>query len=129
MTVTPASFRVNFPEFTDATAYPDARITYWIGIAGLRLNACRWSTLLDHGTELFVAHNLVLGRQAAMSAAGGGVPGQASGPTSSETVDKVSVSYDTGAAAIEDGGAWNLTTYGVQFLQLARLIGAGGIQL
>lgn len=129
MTVTPASFRANFPEFSDTTAYPDPRIAYWVGIAGIRLDACRWDTLLDHGTELFVAHNLVLSRQAAMAAAGGGVPGLASGPTSSEAVDKVSVSYDTGAAAIDGAGAWNLTAYGVQFLQLARLIGAGGVQL
>lgn len=132
MAVTPTSFREHFPEFVSATTFPDGQITYWLGIAAIRLSACRWAELLDHGAELFVAHNLVLSAQAARSArsaAGGGVPGQAAGPTSSKTVDKVSASYDTGATSIEGGGDWNLTSYGRRFLQLARLIGAGGVQL
>lgn len=129
MAVTPASFREHFPEFVSAAIFPDGQITYWLSIAAIRLSACRWAELLDHGAELFVAHNLVLSAQAARSAAGGGVPGQAAGPTASKTVDKVSVSYDTGATSIEGGGDWNLTSYGRRFLQVARLIGAGGVQL
>lgn len=42
---------------------------------------------------------------------------------------KVQSANDTGAVALQDGGFFNLTTYGIQFLQLARMVGTGGIQL
>lgn len=129
MTVTVSSFRIDFPAFTDTAAYPDASVAFWLGLASKSLSPDRWGELLDYGTELFVAHNLALDAQANKAAAAGGVPGVASGLTSSKTVDKVSVSYDTASAAIEGAGNWNLTTYGQRYVQLARLVGAGGVQL
>ena len=86
MTVTPSSFRVDYPEFADTTAYPDSGVAYWITVAGLLLNPRRWQDMLDVATELFVAHNLVLERQAQKSAAAGAVPGVSTGAVSSKTV-------------------------------------------
>lgn len=129
MTVTVSSFRADFPAFTDTAVYPDAAVTFWLGLASKSLSPDKWGDLLDYGTELFIAHNLVLEAQANKAAAIGGVPGLASGLTSSKAVDKVSVSYDTTSAAIDGAGNWNLTTYGQRYIQLARLVGAGGIQL
>ncbi|WP_332116069.1 DUF4054 domain-containing protein [Azorhizobium caulinodans] len=129
MTVTVSSFRTDFPAFANTTTYPDAAVTFWLNLSANLLSVDKWGNLFDYGTELFIAHNLVLEAQANKASAAGGVPGVASGLTSSEAVDKVSVSYDTASAAVEGAGNWNLTTYGQRYIQLARLVGAGGLQL
>lgn len=124
-----AKFRADFPEFSDATKYPNAIVNFWLDLAGKTLPPDRWCDYLDAGTELFVAHNLALAAKNQASAAVGGVPGEVKGPLTGKSVDKVSASYDAGSVAIKDGGFFNLTTYGIQFLQLSRMIGSGGIQL
>lgn len=78
---------------------------------------------------LFVAHHLTLDARDAAAVAAGGVPGELKGPAASKSVDKVSVSYDTKAVTFEDQAFWNLTRFGIQLYNLARLIGAGGVQL
>lgn len=122
-------FRQDFPEFTDPVKYPDSAVNLWLDLAGKTLPADRWCDYLDIGMELFTAHNLALAAGNQATAAVGGAPGQVKGPLTSKAVDKVSAGYDSGAATLEDGGFFNLTTYGIQFLQLARMIGSGGIQL
>jgi len=129
MTVTAASFRTDYPEFADDTAYPDSGVNYWIKVAGLLLNPCRWQDMLDVATELFVAHNLVLERQAQKSAATGAAPGISTGPVSSKTVGPVTQAYDTTAGINTDAGHWNLTTFGTRFYQLMQMFGAGPIQV
>lgn len=129
MTVNIATFRADYPEFANAATYPDSAITYWLKVAGLLLNACRWQDMLDVATELFVAHNLVLERQAQKSAAGGAAPGLSTGPVSSKTVGPVTQAYDTTAGINSDAGHWNLTTFGTRFYQLMQMFGAGPIQV
>lgn len=129
MTVTISSFRQTFPAFTDTATYTDAMITFWLDIANKALNVRRWGTLLDLGLSLYVAHNLVLEKQAGEAAAGGGDPGSSSGVISSESVDKASIAFDTARGTEEDAGHWNLTTYGTRFLRYSRMAGAGGIQV
>ncbi|MCX5495375.1 DUF4054 domain-containing protein [Kaistia dalseonensis] len=129
MTVTVSSFRADFPEFASIVTYPDAMVAFWLTTAAKLLSIDRWAELLDLGTELFIAHNLALGARDQKAAVAGGIGGSSAGLVASKAVDKVSVSYDTGAAAIEGAGAWNLTTYGTRYIQLARMIGAGGLQL
>lgn len=127
--MTPAQFRQDFPEFSDTTRYPDSLVTLWLTVGASLVNECRWGELTDIGIELVTAHHLAIAARDQQAAAGGGIPGQASGPMSSKAVDKVSVSYDTGAASLADAGFWNLTSYGTRYLGLARLMGAGGMQL
>jgi len=124
MSVDAAKFRQDFPEFADTTKYPDAMVNFWLGFAVLMLNADRWGAALDYGVELMVAHEVTL---AAASKAG--KPGAILAPQSSKTVDKVSVSYDTSAVKLENAGHWAGTSYGMQFFQMARMMGAGGVQL
>lgn len=119
-----ATFRADFPQFADVTTYPDASVNFWLGLAVQLLPSDRWGDLLSQGIELYAAHNLTLATRAAT--VGGGLY---SGPASSKSVDKVSVSYDTKFGLEPDAGVWALTPYGNQFLYLMRLIGAGGIQL
>lgn len=124
-----ATFRVDFPEFANNVTYPDAVITFWLGIAYLMLRPTRWATLIDLGAELFTAHNIVLEARAKKTAAGGGFPGVQTGAVSSKTIDRVGIAYDAQAGLEMDGGHWNLTEYGTRFLYMARMAGSGGIQI
>ncbi|HWU68260.1 MAG TPA: DUF4054 domain-containing protein [Stenotrophobium sp.] len=121
--------RANFPEFANTAAYPDGQVQFWLTLAYTVLNPDAWADYLDLGAQLYTAHHLVIGARDQKSAAAGGVPGAVTGPQASKAVDKVSVSYNTGAVTLEGGGFWNATMYGIQFYQLARVVGAGGVQL
>ncbi|MBJ9624597.1 DUF4054 domain-containing protein [Burkholderia multivorans] len=124
-----SQFRQSFPEFDDTTTYPDSLVQFWMTVAVSLVNAERWGELTDLGIALVTAHHLALAVKDQEMAAVGGVPGQVTGPQSSKAVDKVSASYDTASVAIKDGGFWNATMYGVRYLSLAMMMGAGGMQL
>ena len=129
MTVTVASFRTSFTEFSNATTFTDPDIQFWLNYALLLLNANRWKAMLDLGLQLFIAHNLVLEQQAKTAAANGAPSGLSSGTISAKSVDKVSISYDTNSAQEKDAGQWNLTIYGTRYYRLMRMFGAGPIQV
>jgi len=124
-----AQFRSDFPEFRDTTVYPDSEVTLWMTVATSLVNARRWMELTDIGIELVTAHHLVLGKRDQDASDAGGTPGEVKGPTTSKSVDKVSVGYDSGAATLTDAGFWNLSVYGIRYLTLARSMGAGGLQV
>jgi len=127
VSVTAASFRTDFPEFANTSAYPDATVNFWLGIASKRMDPLRWGELLDPGIELYIAHNLALSRPGVVAAAGGGVPG-AAGIISSKAVGSVSKSYDTSTASVDGAGNYNATTYGTRYYELLMMFGAGGVQ-
>ena len=126
------TFRAMFPEFTDLGAYPDLAITAYATLALARLDERRWGEMLDYGTSLYVAHFMSLARKEAIARStgkGNVAPGAMSGLVTSKSVDKVSVSYDVQAVAIEGAAQWNLTRYGIELYQLMGQMGAGGIQV
>jgi hypothetical protein len=127
--VSATSFRANFPAFVDRGDYPDTSVNFWIAVATKLLNPCAWHDFLGEATQLFIAHNLILEKQAVNSAAFGGTPGLVGGAIASKSVDKVSVSYDTSGSMEKDAGHWNMTAYGLRFAQLTRYFGAGPVQL
>ncbi len=129
MTITVAQFRADYPEFNSSTLYPNSQVEYYLALAVKLLPADRWTTLLDTATELYVAHHIAMEAKAQVESTSGVIPGEVTGPVSSKSVDKVSVGYDTGAAAEEKGGHWNLTVYGIRFLRLAKIFGAGPLQV
>jgi hypothetical protein len=124
-----ATFRQDFPEFGDTGVYTDAQVTFWLTVAENLVNRERWGGLADQGVELVTSHHLVLARRDELASSVGGVPGLMTGPQSSKSVDKVSASFDTGSATVDGAGFWNLTTYGVRYASLAKLFGAGGLQV
>lgn len=126
---TVAAFRTSFPEFASTANYPDAQVQFWLDVAAKLLNPDRWYDLIDQGAMLFTAHHLVIQRRDLQGAAAGVIPGEIKGAIASKSVDKVSVSYANGTAMYQDAGFWNLTTYGLQYWNLVRMFGAGGIQL
>ena len=138
MTITPASFRVDFSEFASSVTYTNSSINYWINFATLFINPCLLggpattvsnppSTLYDIAVELFTAHNLVLEQPAQATAANNGVPGLTTGPISSKRVGPVSVSYDVGVGVDAEDGQYNLTIYGTRFINLYKMAGAPGM--
>lgn len=131
MTITPSQLRTNFPEFADTAKYPSAQIQFWLTLSASFISACIWQddAIRDFATQLFAMHYLTVFQRNLDTATVGGTPGTVQGPTTSKTVDKVSVAYNATIVTLEGGGQWNSTSYGVQFLQLALMIGMGGVQL
>lgn len=123
-----ATFRTVLPEFANSTTYTDAAITYWLTQGMLLLLASVWGTTLDQGLLYYTAHNLAIGRRNQLIAAAGGVPGEVKGATASKGVDKANVSYDTQGPQFAKAGLYNTTTYGLEFMRLARLVGIQGIR-
>jgi hypothetical protein len=129
ITITIAQFRIDFPAFADPVKYPDAELTFWLTLGSLLINADRWCSVANFGVELYMAHNLALEAMSKKQAAGGGIPGAASGMLNSKSVDKVSAGYDTSSVAEQFGGNYNLTTYGQRLYRLLQQFGAGPIQV
>jgi hypothetical protein len=141
MSVTVKSFRQDFSqEFGDNSRYPNSAIGYWLQVASLMLNQAYWgvpsatadappTTLIDLATELFVAHNLVLEKQAVDAASRGGDPGVKMGMITNKSVGGVSIGYSVSEVIELDGGYYNATTFGQRFLRLARFKGSGPIQI
>ena len=138
-------FRTDLPEFQDGNAYPDPQVALYINLAGQLMNGRRWGPsaadpwpdssppplkVFDHGVELFVAHNLVLdARNRKDARKKGNIPGTVKGPVNNASVDKASVGYDTQAGIEENAGHWNQSTYGIRFIRLLRMMGAGALQV
>lgn len=227
MTVTAATFRVDFPEFADTNKYPNTTINYWLAIANIMMGISASSapqvaaftgtitgqvlaviaidfgslsllplvltgdevpanalvlsqingpqggpgtynlnfsanigeqemvalgnttttggnpywgatsvaatspptTLADFATELFVAHSIVLEKQAIDQASTGGNPGTQIGVITSKSIGGVSVSFDVSQIVDQKSGFWGQTQYGLRFIRLARLRGMGPIQI
>lgn len=123
------AFRTAFPEFADLVAYPTTQITFWAGLAEKLVLPCVWKTCYTEGVQLYVAHEITLAAQNAKAAASGGVPGTSGGIANTKTVGSVTVGYDSQTTTEKDAGWWNRTLYGQQFIRLARIFGAGAIQL
>jgi len=123
------AFRAAFPEFTSTLDYPDSQITFWATLAEKMVLECVWGTCTDQGRYLYVAHEITLARQNARAGAIGGMPGTSGGIANNKTVGSVTVGYDSNVSSEKDAGWWNLTNYGKQFIRLARIFGAGAIQL
>lgn len=110
-----ATFRLIYPVFNDMIQYAPEAVDYWISVAVARLNPFVWGELLNEGIYLFTAHKLWLGRYPQL--------------VSSKSVGGVSIAYNTTLGEMLNGGAYNLSVYGREFLALARIVGIGGIQL
>ena len=122
-----ATFRAVFPEFGDAAKYPDAQVQYYLDFAVQSLRPEAWRNLLERGTGLFVAHYLAM---SAISRAGT-IPGRGQlGIVASKSVGPASISYDNSAISAQaDAGHWALTSYGLMYWELMRMVGTGGWQL
>ena len=124
-----SSFRIQMPMFASVEDYPSAQFNFYLKLGVKLLPELRWDDLLDDGLTLFVAHYLVLFRRAMLAESVGGDVGKVVGNETAKSVDSVSKSMDVSSVTLADAGQWNQTTFGVQFWQLAMMVGAGGVQL
>ena len=122
-----ATFRAVFPEFGDAAKYPEAQVQYYLDFAVQSLRPEAWRNLLERGTGLFVAHYLAM---SAVSGSGA-IPGRGQlGIVASKSVGPASISYDNSAISAQaDAGHWALTSYGLMYWELMRMVGTGGWQI
>lgn len=122
--IAPSDFRAIFPEFADATKWPDAQIQFWLDAAYAQLNPGRLGAQLDLAAMLYVAHNLVVSaRNTQVGSGSNALPGQTYGVMNSKSVDKVSASYDVNLTTYQGAGFWNATSYGQRLYQLFRIYG------
>lgn len=124
-----SSFRESMPMFADVSLYPSAQFNFYLNMGKKLLPESCWDDLLDEGLTFYVAHYLTLYERSMLANDVGGDVGKVVGNETSKSVDSVSKSMDVSSVSLTDAGHWNQTTFGIQFLQLARMIGAGGIQL
>jgi hypothetical protein len=91
------------------------------------------TTVADIATQMWVAHQVVLEKQALAAAATGGDPGTKIGIISSKSVNGASMGFDVSTVAggkmQENGGYYNQTVFGMRFYRLMKLRGAGPIQI
>jgi len=131
--ITYAQFILDYPEFATAN---QSQFNLYQNRATLHLTA-GWGgaaasgqpySQYDIGMELIIGHFLARAAMRALTVAGGGIP-LAKGVMSAESAGPGSVNYDTNAAIEEGAGHWNETDYGREYVQMARLIGAGPTQV
>ena len=123
-----AQFRLDFPEFSNTTTYPNSMISYWSLVGEKIVSEDTFGDLYVKAVELVTAHYITMAATNAKAGASGGTPG-AGGVINNKRVGNVSIGYDTTNSLIPDGGPWNRTSYGQMFLDLSRLFGAGCLQL
>lgn len=104
-------------------------IQFWLGVAQQMVPPHRWKNMWVQGVSLYIAHEITLAQNSARTAKIGGTPGQNSGVANQKAVGGVNASYDSQSNSEKNAGWWNLTNYGKQFIRLARIFGAGAIQL
>lgn len=122
--ITQQRFLATFPEFNDASKYPDLQRKLWLNMAVNNVNVDRWGDNYELGVYLFAAHHLaIFGNQRGRP----GIPGRIPYPMGSKSVGSVSASYDT--SIIQGMGFWGLSTYGLEYYRIARMAGAGGVQI
>ncbi len=137
MSVTPQSFRFDFPEFNSSVNYTNSAIIYWLNLGTLLINqellggspatpSNPPATLYDIALELFAAHNLVLEAVALATSKNNGIPGLTSGLIAAKSAGGVSQNYDTASGVDPADGQYNLTIYGTRFINLYKLAGAPG---
>lgn len=126
MALTVTTFREMFPAFT-AELYPDSRVQFWLDFSVCMIVESRWGCAYENGQGLYTAHNLVLEREAGGAS---GTPNAGnSGLVSSKSVGPISKSVSQQDVTFAGAGNYNLTFYGRQFIQMARMFGAGGKQV
>jgi len=129
-----ADFYTMYPQFTNV-GIPDEFMDMIIGMSNASVMEARWNEKWKMGLCLFIAHFCTLYLQTQADPDGGAAAvmaaGQTRGLTASKSVGPLSVSYDFGTA-LSDLSKWagyNLTTYGVQFATMAKIVGIGGMYI
>lgn len=121
MAVDRNKFNLIFPAFLDETRFSAPLFEMFLEIAEGQLPLDRLGKSADLAVMLYIAHNMQMNVDAEASG------GKITGVINSKSVGPVSVGYDTASVLDQNGGTWNLTTYGARLRRLLRASCAGGI--
>lgn len=114
---------------------PSAVLDMYIQFANDCVQYKRWKNQWKMAMSLFIAHFCTIYIQSLFpenaTAQQVLAYGQAKGLISSKGVGDVSVSYDFSAAVtgVESWGQFNMTQYGIQFANMAKLVAKGGMMV
>lgn len=122
-----AQFRLDYPQFANDTVYTDNMCTYWSTLAEKLHSPARFGDVYTNIIELYTAHCITLQAGEIAVANNGGFPAGMAGAVTSKRVGNVSVNYDQQYSFENNGGWFNSTMYGRQYLQLAKMYGKGGM--
>jgi len=121
---------------TDLVSVDPNSILFWATVAFAMLNAQRWTAdgdpntvVYNLGLEMFTLHHVTLDILAARDMDMAGVPGVATGVVAGKSAGDVAISYSPQATIELDAGHWNYTSWGSRFIRLARMMGAGPLQV
>lgn len=114
--VTVQDFREAFPEFSDASKYPDAVVENLIAQAECYISPKRRSGICDGCLKLMI---LLMAAHLLRVSAGGASSSSGAGQVSSASIGSVSVGYVAPPNKTQTQWWLNLTPYGQRLLQLA----------
>lgn len=116
------AFRVNFPDFSSTTTYPDSMLTYWGTIAVTLHSYDVFRDMYDYVTSLYVAHKSILQAGNIAESANNAVPNQFSGSLSGATIDGITTNYTSSSAGtFKNSGDFTETLYGRQYLDVLNM--------
>lgn len=127
------AFRDHYDEFSDQDTWPDKVLTRALedgdDETGKRWGVYKPRSIKLRGMFAFAAHRLVTGRINAASTEAGGLAGAANA-VASKSVGDESVSYAVPGQTMDErirNGDMTLTAYGLEFLRLRKIAGAGAL--
>lgn len=124
------TLRKTFKAFQSESVFSDEAIQFWLDVANELVSPARWGNNAAAGAMLLTCHHLTLAQRAAASgASGGGGGGGGVGVLNSKSIDGVSLGYDVSRSTLEGAGHYNLTSYGLQYLQLCNIYGIGPVHV
>lgn len=125
-----AQFRLDFPQFSDDARYTDSMCTFWSELAEENLSVDIFPPkTYTRLVELYTAHHIVLQYKDIFTSAIGGVPVGDAGAMTVKDQGTVAYTFDGANAAIPNGGQFNVTEYGRQYLQLRDIYAKGGFTI
>ena len=127
---TAESFLALYPQFTGVI--PEEVLKMYVDLGVSCINAERFGKMWKHAVSLFIAHFCTLYMQSMQpegtAAASVVAAASSAGMVTSESADGVSYSRDGSALSDLSGwAAFKMTTFGVQFATIARMVGRGGM--
>ena len=126
--VTTEQFFSFFSFFNNPQYYPPAIVETYLKLALNFVPADRWGETWAYGVSLVCAHLLTIYRMSMNDIAKGG-SGNVVGVVTSVSAIGVSKGINVDIGSIENGGFWNTTQFGRQYLTFVRLFGFGVKQL
>ncbi len=124
MAISVGDFRIRFPEFSDDTEYPDARIQLFLDDAAdcyMGVDEARWCNVYDKAQAYLAAHLLTIG-----TGSEAGDSNTKAGPISSKSAGGVSVTRAVSSKARSDVDDFYMSTsYGQQFVILRNMCFVG----